>query len=144
MTDLRAFIEEVSEIVSDIYFKPDDEMMAHIWAEDRKGEMTMFACPMFPGDEIMFRVGIPAKLRRERWRRWCFFAEAWMTPNLRPGELPAQRPDRMEVVTFAAEDATGATLMASRQILRLPGLPAKLLPLVFKQTPSCFVMAPPP
>jgi hypothetical protein len=151
MSDLHAFLNTASNF-ADILFKPgapDDPMLAHIYAEARDGKTTMFTCPTMDGGEgeIMFRVGIPAMLRRERWRRWCFFAEAWAaegTARQLAVMPPKQRPDRMEVVTFAAEDGrTGKTLTASRQIFRTPGQPAKLLPLVFKQIPTRFMMAPP-
>jgi hypothetical protein len=144
MADLHAFINTTSNFV-ELFFKPDDQMFAHIYAEARDGKTTMFACPMADAnEERMFRLGIPAKLRRERYRRWCFFCEAW-TAEYTAGRhviLPEQRADRMEIVTFAAEDGTtGEKLMASRQIFRAPGQPAKLLPLVFRQMTGQFVMA---
>jgi hypothetical protein len=56
---------------------------------------------------------------------------------------PKERLERIEIITFAAEDAaTGHRLVALRQIYRpSPEAPGRLLPLIFPKAPSRFVIA---
>lgn len=137
MSELRKLIEQASTIV-DTVFEPHGQMFAHIVAVQRNGNLALIACPMSNADEERaFRVALPQTLRLTGFRRWCFFSEAWFAEydsGADPRkELPADRPDRMEVVTFAAEDGgTGEQMRATRQIWRAgPEGPGRLLPLVF-------------
>lgn len=146
MSELRKLLDEASSIAGTL-FKPDGQMMAHILTVDRADKRVLIACPMANADEERaFRIGVPRRLRTAGHSRWVFFSEAWsaeypagQSPQV---NLPAHRPDRMEVVTFAAtEAATGEQLMASRQIYRAwPAGPGRLLPLVLNRKPSEFVM----
>ena len=142
MTDLRPFIEKTSEL-AEALFNPDGQMLAYVHAA-HAGKTFLFVCPMGPEDEQPFRLGIPARLKSIGCERWCFFTEAWAAEYVVADgvqTLPRDRADRMELVTFCAEARDGTTLAASRQILRLPGAPAKLMPLVFAQRPPRYVMA---
>lgn len=149
MTDntLRAFVEKASGL-ADCFFNPDGQMLAHFIAERLDHKITLIASTMSgPDEERMFRLGMPLKLRHEGFVRWCFFTEAWTAPSAGsgPGQegyiFPADRPDRMEVVIFAAEEAaTGEKVAASRQISRGPDGRGKLLPLVFAQESVGFVV----
>ena len=152
MTDpfLRAFLVECSGH-AEALFKPEPDsgpegnptMLAHIVAEGTDGEISVYACPMGPDDELMFRVGIPRKLRAEgRHRHWCFFSEAWAAERTvgKPRPMPKNDPLRIEVVSFLAENAAGEVLMAERQIYRSAGQRARLLPLVFPTKETRFVM----
>lgn len=147
MKTLRELVEEASTI-TDALFEPRGQMLAHILAIDRVGKRLLLASPMSDAqEEIWFRVTTPETLRRDGCQRWCFFTEAWMA-NYAAGSSPTEQPpkehpDRLEVVTFAAEEAaTGERLGASRQIYRAtPEAPGRLLPLVFPTLKSAFVIA---
>jgi hypothetical protein len=143
---LRAFLQQCSGH-AEAMFEPDrpagEFMLARIIAEAINGKITVFACPMGPNDELMFRVGVPRRLRAAgKHRHWCFFAEAWAAERTvgKPAPMPKDDPARMEVVSFAAENAAGEVLLAERQIYRAPGQPARLLPLVFTELRKKFVM----
>jgi len=152
MTDpfLRAFLVQCSG-QAEALFKPEPDsgpdgsptMLAHIVAEGTDGKISVYVCPMGPDDELMFRVGIPRKLRAEgRHRHWCFFSEAWAAEGTvgKRSPMPKDHPERMEVVSFLAENAAGDVLAARRQIYRSAGRPARLLPLVFTTERTRFVM----
>jgi hypothetical protein len=147
-TELQRLIEDASGMV-DTFFEPEGQMMAHILSIDAAGERVLMACQMADAtEERMFRIGVPMRLKAAGHRRWVFFTEAWtasygaeQSPLATP---PKERCDRMEVVTFAAEDGqTGERAMASRQIYReREGAPGRLMPLVFSRGRSGFVIDP--
>ncbi len=147
---LRAFLHQCSGHAEAV-FHPDKpgrdmetEMLAHIVAEGHDGKVSVFVCPMGPEDERMFRIGLPASFRVSRkYRHWCFFSKAWSAErDAREvnGPLPVNAPNRIEVVVFYAENVAGERLSATRQIFRFPGRPARLLPLVFSELRTEFVM----
>ncbi|MCC6172100.1 MAG: hypothetical protein IT481_08730 [Gammaproteobacteria bacterium] len=141
---LRTLLDQESAYAESL-FDPDNQMMAHIVSVDADGKVTVAACPMSnPAEERLFRIGYPLMLKRQGAQRWCFFSEAWCASYERtdapPGVTPPkERPDRMEVVAFAAQDAAGRRLSATRQIFRGDG-PARLLPLVLPDAPTRFVI----
>ncbi len=148
MNELKSLIGSASEIV-DVTFEPEGQMMAHILAIDANGKQALMTSPMANvEEERMFRIGVPLRLRAAKFQRWVFFTEAWVA-SYGPGEsprqeLPERRADRLEVVTFAAENLADQRMMASRQIYRdQPGMPGRLMPLVFVTQPAAFVMAQP-
>ena len=143
---LKAFMDKCStqaETLFDGSADPSEpSMMAHIIAEDINGEIAIYMCPMFNREEeLMFRA-IPDKLRAEgKWRHWCLFADTWAA-TYEPNEVaptPKKHPLRMEVIAFAAENASGERLAATRQIYRCSGQPARLLPLVFYSDRQKFI-----
>lgn len=149
MNELKSLIETASKIV-DTTFEPEGQMIAHIFAIDASGRNVLIACPTMADarEEAAFRVGIPAALRMAKFQRWVFFAEAWLASygaDESPAQdLPEHRADRLEVITFAAENLAGERMMASRQIYRAqPGNPGRLMPLVFVSQKAGFVMAQP-
>lgn len=142
---LHELIEQASTLV-DTLFDPNGQMFAHILAISADGRRILMTCPMVNAEEeTMFRMQTPQLLRVAGFQRWCFFSEAWSAEYRTDADpqrqLPADRPDRMEVVTFAAEQqGTSEVLVAVRQIYRSPDAPARLMPLVFRQQ-SKFVVA---
>lgn len=148
MNELKSLIETASEIV-ETTFEPEGQMIAHILAIEANVKQVLMACPMANAyEETVFRIGIPKTLRAAKFQRWVFFSEAWLAsyaPDESPQrELPERRADRLEVITFAAEDLAGERMMASRQIYRAqPGNAGRLMPLVFVTQKAGFVMAHP-
>lgn len=148
MNDLRNLIATASEIV-ETTFEPEGQMMAHILAIDAHGKQVIMTSPMANAvEETVFRIGMPNALRAAKFQRWVFFSEAWLAsyePDESPArDLPEHRADRLEVITFAAENLAGERMMASRQIYRAqPGNPGRLMPLVFVNQKAGFVMAQP-
>jgi hypothetical protein len=140
---LRRLIHNASKVVETL-FEPRGQMRAYFLVERSDHTNALMVAAQFGNaeEEAAFRVGVPHQLRRAGFWRWCFFTEAWTAPTVAGGVLPAQHAERMEIVCFAAEALNGERLFASRQILRLEGQDAKLLPLVFPENPTAFVTAP--
>jgi len=131
-------------------FDPAGVLMPRIIAVAPDGALHVYVTPVFTdrAHELSFRRGLPAKLRRDGYRRWCFVSEGWMAEydTDQPGGRavqPKDREDRVEAVLFAAEEARPAEgqpafVAARRQIFR-GALAARLMPLVRTVTPSAFV-----
>lgn len=142
---LRDLLADASTM-AEAMFDPTDEMMAHIIAVHPDGKRDLIACPMTNAtEERLFRIGIPKRLRQEGALRWCFFCEAWTASYEAGANMqtvpPKERADRMEVVTFLAEEpASDRKMQAHRQIFR-GTTPARLLPLVISTGRSGYVIA---
>lgn len=146
MSTLRKLVEEASAIV-DVLFEPEGQMLAYFLAVTPSDERVLIACPMVgPNEERAFRVGFPKHMKAAGHKQWVFFCEAWTAAYQSDEPLaaivPKERPDRMEVVTFTAEDAaTDERLNASRQIYRdRPEGQGRLLPLVFAMNPTAYII----
>jgi hypothetical protein len=83
--------------------KPDNEIgvFATPWTNEREKEITVYA--------------LRHVMRETKVLRYSFISEAWMATarpgtehlaRLPDGEMPSQRPDRVEVVIITASDAT--------------------------------------
>ena len=144
-TELRALIEEASGLV-DAMFDPEVQMMAYILSVLPDGKKAIMSCPIAgPSEERAFRILMPLKLGTWGHSRWVFFTEAWAA-SYDAGEspravYPKARPDRREIVTFAAQDAaSGQRMVADREIVRNARGTGRLLPLAFRTHQIGFVI----
>jgi hypothetical protein len=138
---LRELIEMASEHTAAV-FEPQRVMMMRHICEKAGGDVHVYVCPVSSAaEELMFREFLPRTFKRE-FARWVFVSEAWMAEGMRPGDpLPAKHPNRIEAIVFVAtEGATGKTLAAHRQIYRLAIGGARLLPLVYDDRQTRFMM----
>lgn len=138
MGTLRELIDHASGFAESL-FAPDDEMWPHFVAEAADGSITVATLAVEGAELDLMRKALGLRFEREGQRRWVFFAEGWKSEPARGGHLvdPQDDPERIEVVLFDAFDAAGnRRVRGSRQILRIEGQPARLLPLVITRGPT--------
>lgn len=143
MTDtLRELIEMASKHTEAVFDPAKTMMMRHLCIAPGGG-LSIYVCPVMNSEEEhMFREMLP-KTFPGKYVRWVFVSEAWAAGSMKPGDpLPANHPQRIEIIAFVATDRTGTTMMAHRQIYRPAIGGARLLPLVYETRVPHFMMDP--